>query len=79
MNTMGQVTIYLEDKIEKQMAKAANAEKLSKSKWVAKLIQNKVANEWPDSIAELAGTWKDLPLAEEMRADLAQDVERESL
>ncbi len=76
---MGQVTIYLEEKIEKQMAKAAKAEKLSKSKWVAKLIQNKVANEWPDSIAELAGTWKDLPLAEEMRADLAQDVERESL
>ncbi len=76
---MGQVTIYLEEKIEKQMAKAAKAEKLSKSKWVAKLIQNKVANEWPDSIAELAGTWKDLPLAEEMRADLVQDVERESL
>ncbi len=76
---MGQVTIYLEEKIEKQMAKAAKAEKLSKSKWVAKLIQNKVANEWPDSIAELAGTWKDLPLAEEMRADLTQDVERESL
>ena len=76
---MGQVTIYLEEKIEKQMARAAKAEKLSKSKWVAKLIQNKVANEWPDSIAELAGTWKDLPLAEEMRADLAQDVERESL
>ncbi len=76
---MGQVTIYLEEKIEKQMAKAAKAEKLSKSKWVAKLIQNKVANEWPDSIAELAGTWKDLPLVEEMRADLAQDVERESL
>lgn len=76
---MGQVTIYLEDKIEQQMAKAAKAEKLSKSKWVAKLIQTKVANEWPDSIAKLAGTWKDLPLAEEIRAGFGQDVKRESL
>jgi hypothetical protein len=76
---MGQVTIYLEEEVERQMTRAAKAEKLSKSKWVAKLIRSKIANDWPDSIAELAGSWGDLPLAEELRADLGQDVEREQL
>jgi hypothetical protein len=76
---MGQVTIYLEEEVERQMTRAAKAEKLSKSKWVAKLIRNKIANDWPDSIAELAGSWQDSPLAEELRADLGQDVEREQL
>ena len=76
---MGQVTIYLEEEVERQMTRAAKAEKLSKSKWVAKLIRSKIANDWPDSIAELAGSWRDLPLAEEQRADLGQDVKREQL
>jgi hypothetical protein len=76
---MGQVTIYLEDDIEKKMADAAKAEHLSKSKWVASLIKAKVATEWPESISQLAGAWKDLPLAEEGREKLGQDVEREAL
>jgi len=43
------------------------------------LIKAKVASEWPESIARLAGAWKDLSLAEEGRANLGQDVEREAL
>jgi len=38
-----------------------------------------VASEWPESIVRLAGAWKDLSLAEEGRANLGQDVERETL
>jgi hypothetical protein len=76
---MGQVTIYLEDEIEEKMSTAAKSEHLSKSKWVASLIKAKVASEWPESIVQLAGAWKDLPLVEEGRANLGQDVERETL
>ena len=76
---MGQVTIYLEDEVEEKMSAAAKSEHLSKSKWVASLIKAKVASEWPESITQLAGAWKDLSLAEEDRADLGRDVERETL
>lgn len=76
---MGQVTIYLEDEVEEKMSTAAKSAHLSKSKWVARLIREKVANEWPDSISELAGAWSDLPLAEEGREQLGRDVEREKL
>ena len=76
---MGQVTIYLEDEVEEKMSAAAKSEHLSKSKWVASLIKEKVASEWPESITHLAGAWKDLSLAEEDRADLGRDVERETL
>ena len=76
---MGQVTIYLEDEIEEKMSAAAKAEHVSKSKWVASLIKAKVATEWPESISQLAGAWEDLPLAEEGREKLGQDVAREAL
>ena len=75
---MGQVTIYLEDEVEEKMSVAAKSEQISKSKWVAALIKEKVVSEWPESIARLAGAWKDLPLAEEDRANLGKDVERET-
>lgn len=39
---MGQVTIYLEDEIENKMIEAAQSSHLSKSKWIAKIIQEKV-------------------------------------
>ena len=73
------MTIYLEDEIEEKMSRAAKSEHLSKSKWIASLIKAKVASEWPESIIHLAGAWKDLSLAEEGRASLGQDVEREAL
>ena len=76
---MGQVTIYLEDEIEEKMSRAAKSEHLSKSKWIAGLIKAKVASEWPESVVQLAGAWKDLSLVEEGRASLGQDVEREAL
>ena len=76
---MGQVTIYLEDEIEEKMSQAAKSEHVSKSKWVASLIRAKVASEWPESVTQLAGAWKDLSLVEEDRASLGEDIEREAL
>lgn len=56
---MGQVTIFLEDSIEQKIAEAANAVHLSKSEWIALVIRERVATEWPQSIADMAGSWND--------------------
>ena len=76
---MGQVTIYLEEDIEHKMVVAAQSAHLSKSKWIANLIQNKVANEWPQSVIELSGSWKDFPTIEDIRPSIGKDAEREPI
>ncbi len=72
---MRQVTIDLEDEIEKKLSAAAKSEHLSQSDWVARLIKAELASEWPESIARLAGAWKDLPLTEEGRQNPGQDAQ----
>ncbi len=76
---MGQVTIYLEDEVEEKMSAAAKASRQSKSKWIAGLIKEKVVDEWPESINELAGAWQDFPSIDELREKSGQDVSREKL
>ena len=74
---MGQVTIYLEKNVEQKMVTAARSAHLSKSKWIANLIQEKVASEWPQSIVEAAGTWEDFPDIEEVRSNAEEtDITR---
>ncbi len=74
---MGQVTIYLDDEIESRMTKAAKSAHLSKSKWIAKLIDEKVANEWPQSVIDIAGSWDGFPSIEDIRENSAMDAKRE--
>ena len=74
---MGQVTIYLEDEIERKMKDAAKSAHLSQSKWIAQLIQEKVANDWPQSVANLAGSWGDFPSLEDIRQGQGNDAQRE--
>lgn len=76
---MGQVTIYLDDAIEKKMADNAKAMNLSKSKWIASVIQEKLMDEWPATIRALPGSWKDFPSPDELRDAAQADAERESL
>ncbi|MES9905472.1 MAG: CopG family transcriptional regulator [Sedimenticola sp.] len=76
---MGQVTIYLEEDIERKMVDAAKSSHLSKSKWIARLIQDKVANEWPQSVVELAGAWEDFPSIDDIRSNEGKDAKRETL
>ena len=73
------MTVYLEESIEDKTSAAAEIAHLSKTKPVTSMIKEKVTTEWPESIARLAGAWKDLSLAEEDRANLGQDVERAAL
>ena len=76
---MGQVTIYLDDEIERKMNEAVKVAKVSKSKWIAQLVQEKVADEWPGSIAEMAGSWDDFPALDEIRRSQIKDIQREQL
>ncbi|MHB8766611.1 MAG: CopG family transcriptional regulator [Deferrisomatales bacterium] len=76
---MGQVTIYLDDETERRMREAAEAAHLSKSKWVARLICTHVADNWPKEVVSLAGAWRDLPTAEDLRAGEGVDTRREDL
>ena len=76
---MAQVTLYLDAEIEARMKDAAKAAGVSQSRWLADLIRERTANEWPPSVAALAGTWSDMPTAEELRQDSGQVVPREPI
>ena len=77
---MGQVTIYLDNSIETKMKEAAKSSHVSVSKWVAGIIEEKIATEWPQDIVKLAGSWKDdFPTIEELRRNIGQDSPREVL
>ena len=76
---MGQVTIYLDDEIEKRMTANAKAMRLSKSKWIANVIREKLVDEWPPNVRELAGSWEDFPTLEEIRETGQRDITREAL
>jgi hypothetical protein len=76
---MGQVTIYLDKELEQKVQQITKSMHISKSKWVANLIKEKIADEWPESVKHLAGAWADLPLAEEIRENFGEDIKRESL
>jgi hypothetical protein len=73
---MGQVTIYLDSETEKKLLTIVKKSGVSKSKWIADLIKDKTARTWPDHIFDLAGAWKDLPSAEEIRTGMGQDAKK---
>ena len=76
---MGQVTIYLDNELEQKMMTAAQAAHLSKSKWIACIIEQHITDEWPESISQLSGSWADFPSIDEIRSDMTNDAPRESL
>jgi hypothetical protein len=76
---MGQITLYLDTDTESRVRSAAKAAGVSQSRWVAELIREKTATEWPKSVVRLAGAWADFPTAEEIRAGMGEDAPREPL
>ena len=76
---MGQVTIYLDKELDTKVQQITKSLHISKSRWEANLIKEKIADEWPESVKNLAGAWTDLPSAEEIREGLGEDIKRESL
>ncbi len=77
---MGQVTLYIDNETEEKLKAAAKAAGVSQSRWVADLIREKTATEWPASVVQLAGAWAedDFPSLEEIRRGLPPDLPRES-
>ena len=76
---MGQVTIYLDDDTEAKMVASAEAMQISKSKWIATVIQEKLHDQWPLEIREMAGSWETFPDLTDIRDQPSQDSQRESL
>ncbi len=77
---MAQVTIYLDSTIESKLRKAAKSSQLPVSKWVAKIIEEKVTTQWSPEVVGLAGSWQDdFPTLETIRADIRCDSKREDL
>lgn len=76
---MAQVTLYLDGETEDKMKMAAKAAGVSQSRWVANLIREKTVTEWPAWVADLVGSWSDLPSLEEIREGQAEDLPREPL
>jgi hypothetical protein len=63
----------------KRMRREARASGLSQSRWLAELVRERTARQWPASVHELAGSWGDFPEADELRRAAGRDVERERL
>lgn len=77
---MGQVTIYLDSETENKMKSAAKSSRLSVSKWIAVIIEEKITTEWPQDVVKLAGSWKnDFPSIHEIRSEIGKDSKRERL
>ena len=65
---MAQITLYLDDATQALVERAAQANGLSKSRWVAEIIRKYAAHEWPQDCLALAGRFSDFPLREDIRA-----------
>lgn len=76
---MPQITIYLDEKTEKKMKAITKSIKISQSKWITYLIKEKLRDDWPESILNLSGAWKDFPSADELRKSLDKDIKRERI
>ncbi|HQQ69847.1 MAG TPA: CopG family transcriptional regulator [Alicycliphilus sp.] len=72
---MPQITLYLDDGIQALIEQAAQAQGVSKSRWVADLIRKHAAHEWPQECLNLAGRFADFPLRDDVAA-LPADLPR---
>ena len=73
---MSQITLYLDDATQALVEQAAQANGVSKSRWVADIIRKYAAHEWPQDCLGLAGRFADFPLREDGPATSAADVPR---
>ncbi len=59
---MAQITIYLDAELDAKLRTAAKQAQLSTSRWIAKLVEEKLANEWPIlEAADLSHQTNNLP------------------
>lgn len=73
---MAQVTLYLDEKTAEKVKTAAKQAGLSRSRWLARLVQERTATEWPQGVKDLAGAWSDLEPANGLRRGTGRDSRR---
>ncbi len=73
---MAQVTLYLDEKTAERVKTAAKQAGLSRSRWLARLVQERTATEWPQAVRDLAGAWSDLEPANGLRRGTGRDSRR---
>lgn len=76
---MPQLNLYIDEPTTQRIRRAAKASGMSLSRWVATVLAEKTASQWPEEVLALAGAWKDFPDTEEIRAGDGVDVARETL
>ncbi|BCU08097.1 CopG family transcriptional regulator [Allochromatium tepidum] len=74
---MGQVTIYLDDETESRLKASAGSRGVPVSRWIAELVRERTATEWPEEVRRPAGAWPDFPDAEALRGGQGADLRRE--
>ncbi len=73
---MSQITLYLDDATQELVDHAAQANGVSKSRWVADIIRKYAVHEWPQDCLALAGRFADFPLRETSVTEQPADVSR---
>lgn len=73
---MSQITLYLDDATQTLVERAAQANGMSKSRWVAEIIRKYASYEWPAECLALAGQFADFPLREDAPSSPAEDTPR---
>jgi hypothetical protein len=76
---VAQVTVYMDEDTLARARSAAEQAGVSMSAWLAELVRQRTRVEWPAEVAALAGAWRDLPTAEELRSTGGADLPREDL
>ena len=56
---MSNLSLYLDDGLERRVRESAAREGVSVSKWIARLADERTAQAWPDEVLALAGAWAD--------------------
>jgi len=74
---MAQVTLYLDEDTAELLKRAAKHAGLSRSRWLARLVQERTATEWPQGVKDLAGAWADLDSTKALRRHTGRDSRRE--
>jgi len=73
---MGQITLYLDDVTQALVDKAAKANGVSRSRWVADMLKSYAAQDWPKECLALAGRFPDFPLREDHDSNQPADTAR---
>ncbi|WP_404360683.1 hypothetical protein [Methylotuvimicrobium sp. KM1] len=74
---MKQLLLEIDETTEAKINAAARTAGLSAQQWLRRIIEEKTATSWPNSIKALAGAWQDAPFAEDLRAAEGRDIARE--